>query len=151
MVYSLAYHSTGNAAEAEELAQDVFLELFRNLVAIETPAHLVCWLRRVTSRKCIDWVRKERRQPRVGLADAPEPAVAEGNADTLLSEALQRLVASLPATQRQIVVLRYQEEMEPADIAEVLGMPVNTVKSHLQRSLVLLREKLERSRKVVSS
>ncbi len=150
MVYSLAYHSTGNAAEAEELAQDVFLELFRNLAAIETPAHLTFWLRRVTSRKCVDWSRKERRRPRVGLEDAPEPAVAEGRADTLLSEALQRLVASLPETQRQIVVLRYQEELDPADIAEVLGMPVNTVKSHLHRSLALLRGKLERTGRVVS-
>jgi RNA polymerase sigma-70 factor, ECF subfamily len=150
MVFSLAYHSTGDAAEAEELAQDVFLELFRNLKSIETPAHLTFWLRKVASRKCIDWARRERMRPKIGLESVPEPAALEKPSDTLLSEALRKLVASLPDSQRTIVILRFQEELEPAGIAEVLGIPVNTVKSSLHRSLALLREKLERAGKVVS-
>jgi RNA polymerase sigma-70 factor (ECF subfamily) len=44
-----------------------------------------------------------------------------------------------------VVVMRYQEELMPTEIAEILGMPVRTVKSHLQRSLAMLREKIERS------
>jgi RNA polymerase sigma-70 factor (ECF subfamily) len=43
-----------------------------------------------------------------------------------------------------VMVLRYQEDLDPAEISEVLGMPVGTVKSHMQRSLALLREKLAR-------
>lgn len=150
MVFSQIRYSTGNSAEAEELSQDVFLELFRNLKSIETPAHLTYWLRKVAARKCIDWSRREKSRPRVGLDDAPEPSVNPPPADTLLSESLRKLVASLPEPQRTIVVLRFQEEMEPMSIAEVVGMPVNTVKSNLHRALALLRDKLERSGKVVS-
>jgi RNA polymerase sigma-70 factor (ECF subfamily) len=61
-----------------------------------------------------------------------------------LNEALRRLVASLPETPRMVMILRYQEDLDPMEIAEVLEMPVATVKSHLQRSLSLLREKLAR-------
>jgi RNA polymerase sigma-70 factor (ECF subfamily) len=57
---------------------------------------------------------------------------------------LQRLVAALPDKPRLVVTLRYQEDLEPAEIARVLDMPVNTVKSHLRRSLTLLREKVTR-------
>jgi RNA polymerase sigma-70 factor (ECF subfamily) len=53
-------------------------------------------------------------------------------------------VASLPEKPRLIVILRYQEDMRPEDIAEVLAMPLATVKSHLQRSLAMLREKATR-------
>jgi RNA polymerase sigma-70 factor (ECF subfamily) len=150
MVFSLAYHSTGDAAEAEELSQDVFLELFRNLRSIETPAHLIFWLRKVATRKCIDWIRKERKRPKIALENVPEPAAPERPSDTLLSAALRKLVASLPDSQRAIVILRFQEDLEPADISAILGIPVNTVKSSLHRSLALLREKLERAGKVVT-
>jgi RNA polymerase sigma-70 factor (ECF subfamily) len=54
-------------------------------------------------------------------------------------------VASLPPKARIVVVLRYQEELEPAEIARVLGWRVNTVKSQLQRSLNILRQKLGRT------
>ena len=55
------------------------------------------------------------------------------------------MIASLPEKARLIVILRYQEDLGPEDIAAVLAIPVATVKSHLQRSLALLREKVLRS------
>jgi RNA polymerase sigma-70 factor (ECF subfamily) len=63
----------------------------------------------------------------------------------MLSERLRRLVASLPEKPRAVMVLRYQEDLDPEEIAATLGMPVRTVKSHLQRSLVMLREKAGRA------
>jgi RNA polymerase sigma-70 factor (ECF subfamily) len=71
----------------------------------------------------------------------PEPVGAPPETDVLLGRRLQRLVASLPEKTRILVVLRYQEEMDPADIAALMNMRVNTVKSQLQRALKLLREK----------
>jgi RNA polymerase sigma-70 factor (ECF subfamily) len=64
--------------------------------------------------------------------------------DPLLSRQLRQLVAALPATPRAVIALRYQEECSPDEIAELLSMPVATVKSHLRRTLRLLREKLTR-------
>ena len=64
--------------------------------------------------------------------------------DPLLSRQIRQLVASLPETPRAVIVLRYQEDMSLEEIAEALSMPVATVKSHLRRTLQLLREKMAR-------
>ena len=145
MVFSLAWRFLRDRSLAEELAQDVFLELHRHLGAIESPAHLVFWLRKVASRRCIDQTRRRAFWPKFRLDEVPEPAARTREADPLVSRALARLVASLPEKARMVVILRYQEDLDPSEIAEVLEMPLGTVKSHLQRSLDLLRDKLARS------
>ena len=74
----------------------------------------------------------------------PEPAAEAPLPELAVKERLQRLVAALPERWRLVVILRYQEELELREIAEILEIPINTVKSSLQRSLALLREKLTR-------
>jgi RNA polymerase sigma-70 factor, ECF subfamily len=145
MVFSLAYHFLRDRGAAEEIAQDVFLQLYRKLDELESPRHVVFWLRRTTSHRCIDYVRKRSLQSTVALADTAEPASAERPEDPLLNRRLRQLIATLPEKPRMVMVLRYQEDLMPEEIAEVLDMPVRTVKSHLHRSLAMLREKIERS------
>jgi len=145
MVFSIALHYLRDRASAEEVAQDVFLQLHRHLAEIESPEHVVCWLRRAAANRSIDYGRRRRLEPGVGLEDAPEPATAPAAGDPWLSARLRRLVASLPEKPRLVMILRYQEDLDPADIAEALSMPVRTVKSHLQRSLAMLREKFSRA------
>ncbi|MHB8733669.1 MAG: RNA polymerase sigma factor [Terriglobales bacterium] len=140
MVLSLARNFLRDTAQAEELAQDVFLQLYRHQAAIQSPAHLVFWLRQVTSRRCIDAVRQ--RRPAVSLESIPEPSLPARPGDPFLSRRLQRLVAGLPEVPRLVMLLRYQEDLDPAEIAGVLELPLGTVKSHLQRSLVRLRAAL---------
>jgi RNA polymerase sigma-70 factor (ECF subfamily) len=142
MVYSLAYHTLRHPAVAEELAQDVFLDLYRSLARIGSAAHARAWLRRAASHRCIDRMRRLARRPEVGveaLPDVPAPAPAT---DVLLAGRLGQLVAALPPQPRMVVVLRYQEDLDPSDIAVALNMPINTVKSHLRRALAVLRTKL---------
>jgi RNA polymerase sigma-70 factor, ECF subfamily len=144
MVYGVAYNYLHDSAMAEELAQEVFLILYRNLGKIESPAHLIFWLRKVTSHRCIDFSRRHRIEVQQLTDEMPEPAAVFREPDPLLSSTLRRLVATLPEVPRMVVTLRYQEDLEPAEISEVLDMPVNTVKSHLRRSLNILREKVTR-------
>ncbi|HKS41094.1 MAG TPA: sigma-70 family RNA polymerase sigma factor [Blastocatellia bacterium] len=145
MVFSLACYFLRDRWLAEELAQEVFLNLHQNLSAIKSPAHLTFWLRKVTSHRCIDQARRQKVRPQVSLDDVPEPVADTSEGDFMLSDMLRRVVDTLPEKARMVVVLRYQEDLEPAEIARVLDMPVNTVKSHLRRSLALLRDKLSRS------
>jgi RNA polymerase sigma-70 factor (ECF subfamily) len=86
-----------------------------------------------------------RSRPQVPFYDIPEPAAAEKPGDLFMAETLRKLTASLPEKPRMVVILRYQEDMDPVEISKTLDMPLNTVKSHLQRSLAMLREKLERT------
>jgi len=145
MVFSLAYHLLRDRATAEEIAQDVFVQLHSRLSRLESPEHVKFWLRRTTSHRAIDFLRKRKLRAETALCDAPEPATAASTGDPMLSRRLRQLVASLPEKARMIVVLRYQEDMELAEIAKAMAIPVNTVRSHLHRSLALLRDKVQRT------
>ncbi len=153
MVFSVAYHFLHDRAVAEEVAQEVFLSLHRHLGDLQSPAHAVFWLRKVAVQRSLDEARRRKRRPQVPLESVPEPAAgpagspggASGGArDPILGARLRRLIASLPEAPRMVMILRYQEDLDPTEIAATLQMPVGTVKSHLQRSLALLREKIQR-------
>jgi len=145
MVFSIACHFLRDRSLAEEIAQDVFLQLYRNLESLESEAHVAFWLRRVTSNRCVDYVRKRQRRPETSLENGPEPRNVEASGDPMLSRKLRALVQSLPEKPRLVMILRYQEDLMPDEIARTLDMPVRTVKSILHRSLAMLREKMERS------
>jgi len=140
MVFSIAYHFLHDPTMAEEVAQDVFLQLFRALPSIKSEAHATAWLYKVTSHRCIDYARRRHRD--LTLDEIPEPACEAASGDPLLDRRLRGIVASLPPKARIVVILRYQEELEPEEIARALGWPLNTVKSQLRRSLKMLKTKL---------
>lgn len=149
MVFSIALRILGDRSAAEEVAQDVFLELHAKLGELASDEHVLYWLRRVTVHRAIDQVRRRQRRPEVQmdwseLPERPDRTHAGWHDEPSLNGPLQQLVSSLPPVPRSVLVLRYQEDMSPDEIAGVLNMPVATVKSHLQRSLRLLREKAAR-------
>ncbi len=148
MVYSLAYHFLRDPGAAEELAQEVFLQLYEHLDDIESPSHAAHWLRKVTSHRCIDYARRRSHRPEareVRLDEVAEPRSPAEGGDPMLAGKLRKLVASLPEKPRMVVILHFQEDLDAAEIASVLNMPVSTVRSHLQRALVMLREKAART------
>jgi len=142
MVFSVALHMLRSRPAAEDMAQEVFLELYRSLGRLESEAHVVSWLRRVASHRCIDEIRRRNHRQEFGTDTLPETGHLPQTREIFVADRLQALVADLPARARMVVVLRYQEEMDPTEIADALGMPVNTVKSHLRRSIAALRERL---------
>ncbi len=144
MVYSIALHFLHEPALAEELAQEVFLQLFQNLGRLRSRAHITFWLRKVTSHRCIDYARRRSQATEVALDRVPEPVTAGEFSDPLLRSHLRKLVASLPEKKRLLIILRYQEEMEVREIARVLRRPVRTVRTQLWRTLAQLREKSSR-------
>jgi RNA polymerase sigma-70 factor (ECF subfamily) len=148
MVFSLALRVTGEYGTAEEVAQDVFLELFRSAERLSSEDHVRFWLRRVTVHRATDALRRQAHRPEAAAEewmDDAGPMDGDGAAGvgTVLEARLEELLGSLPEQMRIAVVLRYQEEMLPDEIAKLLGQPVATVKSNLQRGLKLLRRKAE--------
>jgi RNA polymerase sigma-70 factor (ECF subfamily) len=142
MVFGLALHFLRHYAEAEDLAQDVFVALHQNLSRVESAAHVRYWLCRVTSRRCIDRVRRLSWRLERVTGQVPDLPVFPRGEDLLLAEMLRQLVAQLTPPARLVVALRFQEDLQLSEIAEILDMPLNTVKSHLHRSLETLRSKL---------
>lgn len=141
MVFSIALHFFNDRTRAEEVAQDVFLQLYRSLGTIDSDSHLVHWLRQVTGRRCIDSMRRVRLRA-VPLDELHEIESSSRPNDPLLDRRMRQLIAGLPEMQRLIVTLRYQEDLDPSEICAIVNMPVNTVKSHLHRALQALRREL---------
>jgi RNA polymerase sigma-70 factor, ECF subfamily len=144
MVFSLAWRMTGDRGLAEEIAQDVFLELDRHLGRIESAAHACFWLRRVTMSRSVDALRR-RKVRGIDLWVEMEDRhcfQAEFHSSPL-GLRLEQLLATLPEQQRVALILRYQEDLTPEEIAATLQAPLATVKSHLQRGLKLLRAKAQ--------
>jgi RNA polymerase sigma-70 factor (ECF subfamily) len=143
MVFSIALRVAGDHGTAEEVAQDAFLELFRTGDRLESEDHVRFWLRRVTVHRATDALRRMKRQPEVAAEEWMEGSAAEDSAalSAAVIALLDELLRTLPEPMRVAVVLRYQEEMSPDEIARLLGQPLATVKSNLQRGLQMLRRK----------
>src|ERR1035441_2432174 len=75
MVFSIAYHFLHDRPAAEELSQEVFLKLYKSVGALESSEHVTRWLRRVTTNRCIDYCRRSKLMPRIGLDQVPEPSI----------------------------------------------------------------------------
>jgi len=142
MVFSLALRMTGDRGLAEEIAQDVFLALDKDLSRMESPAHACFWLRRVAMSRSTDAMRRRRVRAIDQWVELDENHGAQAEErDSPLAVRVERLLATLPESQRAALVLRYQEDLTPEEIAASLGAPLATVKSNLQRGLKLLRAK----------
>src|SRR5579859_7822906 len=119
MVFSLALRMTGDRGLAEEIAQDVFLELDRNLSKIESPLHALYWLRRVAMSRSADALRRRKVRGMDLWVDMDEAHGARQPEEPAspLGARLEYLLTTLPETQRAALVLRYQEDMLPEEIA----------------------------------
>jgi RNA polymerase sigma-70 factor (ECF subfamily) len=149
-IYGLALRMLGNSAEAQDVAQEAFLRAYRGLAEFRGDARLSTWLYAIASRLCLNRLAGgERRLIRddEGILDRLAD-VRPGPDETLerdeLEEALRRAIAELPEERRVVVVLRDVDGLAYEEIAEILALPVGTVRSRLHRARLDLKEKLER-------
>ena len=145
----------GSHSDAEDIAQQVFLRVWKNASRYQPQAKFTTWLLKITRNLVFNELRRRSRHPQVSLQPDPEEeerplkdeqAVAPDA--SLLQEELQQAVdaaiAQLPETQRMAVILRRYEELSYEEIAETLDQSVSAVKSLLFRARSELRESLKR-------
>ena len=149
-VYNLAFRFTGRAEEAEDLTQEVFLKVYRTLHLFRPESGaLDTWISRVARNHCIDHYRKFKteRGNTAPLEDHHEtlarPTSHVETPDESLnrreaSERVQMLLARLPQDQREAVILRDLEELTYEEIADLLKVPIGTVKSRINRGRIEL-------------
>ena len=149
-VYRLAYRMCGNAYDADEAAQEAFVAAWRALPNFRGDAKFSTWLYRLTTNAAIDVMRREKRHQTVGNgemvdladdADSPQETVER----TEQQEAVQKALATLSEEYREVLLLRYMEELDYAEIAEVLQLPSGTVKSRINRAKAALKAALLKS------
>jgi RNA polymerase sigma-70 factor (ECF subfamily) len=135
-VFGLAYSILRDRAAAEDLAQEVFVKLWQALPRYDGRAQLSTWIYAITRNAAVSALRARRRS--VSLSDAAVMAEVEALAAEPAAEPgdpeLRRRIESLPEKQRQAVTLYYLDERTVEEVAEMMGLPANTVKTHLHRA-----------------
>jgi RNA polymerase sigma-70 factor (ECF subfamily) len=153
LVYRLAYQFAGNHHDADDIAQEVFLKVFRSLKGFRHDAQFTSWLYRIVMNACVDHAR--RRNPADPTADgdgeldrreaeAPDPEAHAYAGE--LRVALLAAVERLPPRQRVIFTMRHFEGLKLLEIAEALGLAEGTVKRQLHAAVLRLRGILRRAR-----
>jgi RNA polymerase sigma-70 factor, ECF subfamily len=156
-VYSICYRFTGSDTEAQDLTQEVFLRIFRNLKSFRAgEGSFQVWLGRLTRNLLIDHYRRTRADRSTDSIEEQLPMLEEKTAmssrtDGMLagreaSELLQKALEKLSPELRETVILRDLEELEYREIAQVLAVPEGTVKSRLNRGRAELARVLRRQK-----
>jgi len=148
-VFRLAYLLVGDADEAEDIAQEVFIRAFRMLHRFDPARPLRPWLLRITSNLARNHLRSAGRYlgalRRLSRADSDQKVASAEQEQWQQWEvqALWRAVRRLSVKDQQVIYLRFFLDLSLADVAETLGIPSGTVKSRLHRALARLRAILE--------
>jgi RNA polymerase sigma-70 factor, ECF subfamily len=149
-VFGVAARMLGSAAEAEEVAQEVFLRVHRAIGEFRGDSKLSTWLYAITSRVCLSRLGGGHRRI-VREGEEVLTRLASGEADpaaalerTELEMALHRAIGELPEERRVVVILRDLQGLAYEEIAAALELPVGTVRSRLHRARMDLKDKLER-------
>ena len=146
-VYNLALRMTGNAQDAEDMAQEAFIKAYNSLPSFRGDSKFSVWLYRIVSNVCLDFQRKQNRRPASSLSQEDEDG-EETQMDipdesqspeqllerSLTQEAVQRGLQSLSEEQRQILLLREIQGLSYEEIAETLDLEAGTVKSRIFRA-----------------
>lgn len=151
LVYKTAYLMLGNADEAEDALQEVFVQMYESLSTFQpSKGAFTTWLHRITVNHCLNRRRKRRLftlsldevspTSLAGHSPSPESRLAE-------EETVQQALNRLSEKQRTVAILRYHWELSYAEIAQILDVPVGTVKSRLNLALKTLRKELETATK----
>jgi RNA polymerase sigma-70 factor, ECF subfamily len=135
-----AYLVVGDAAAAEDIAQESFLAAIRALDRFDRRRPFGPWLHRITVNRAIDFVRARKLRRESVLADAAEDTAPE---DAGLSDELIAALAALSPEHRAVIVLRYLLGYTPGEIGQILRLPRGTVNSRMRRALDRLRPAVE--------
>jgi RNA polymerase sigma-70 factor (ECF subfamily) len=133
----------GNEQDAQELLQDVWIRVLRGMARLRDASKLRAWLFAIARRAAMDALRAQYAAPRnedVSGLDPPAPDVHDTLHEDL--DAVEQELQRLPVIEREVLTLFYLDELSLGEVADVLAIPVGTVKSRLFRARQLLRREL---------
>lgn len=152
-VYNLAYRLLGNPAEAEDAAQETFIRAYTRLDTYDASRKFSSWMLSIASHYCIDMLRR-RRGVALSIEDLPPmidvsmPKVKQPENVVIqeqVTDEIQQLLETLPASYRTPVILRYWYDMSYQEIAEAMGVAESTIKTRLHRARLRLAEVVQQT------
>lgn len=151
-VFNTIYRYTGNQADVQDLAQEVFIKVWQNAAKFKGRSRFSTWLYRIVVNHCLNYRRKYRRphfslDEMVEQGNIPDPLIVEPDPEQRRKvELVRRAIDELPERQRMALILAQFEERSYAEIAEIMKVSVSSVESLIFRARRALRERLAKVR-----
>lgn len=148
-IYGMALHYTGNAEDARDLAQEVFIRIYQNLETCD-PDIFLPWIIRIARNACIDHLRRRKARSQGQGVDPEELANLPGRGSTpeqdwqasARKRLIHRALEELTGLNREIIILKEIQGLQLEEIATLLGVPLGTVKSRSNRARIELAQKV---------
>ena len=152
LIYNFTYRLVGNKHSAEDISQEVFLKAWKNIKKFDSEKSFKTWIFSIAKNTSIDHLRKRKDIP-ISMFDNEDTGnVIEDNlkdeepkADELFAlaqnkEQVKKIVGELSIIQREVIILKYSNEMSLSEVAEIMKIPIDTAKSHHRRALIKMRK-----------
>lgn len=138
-VYQKCLSITKNPDQAQDYTQDIFLILFDKISTFQGKAHITTWLYTITCNYCFDRLKQSRRVSMEPLTDNFVENVSESSGNSFDEQLAWRLYEQLPPTEKQLLALKYQQQLSLKELSEELNVSVAALKMRLLRSRQQLR------------
>ena len=140
-IYRLAYSYVKNPDDALDMVQESIYKGFLSLDSLKNPRAIKTWFYRIVVNTSLDFIRKSKRE--IIVDEEYLINNASGNSDSYSDIDLARALDKLPDNYRTIIILRYFEDLKLNEIAQILDININTIKTRLYKGLGLLRIKMD--------
>jgi RNA polymerase sigma factor (sigma-70 family) len=146
-IYAFVYAKLPNFHDAQDIAQEVFLQAYRDLRSLRRWESFAFWLYRIASTRSRKWIRTQSRRPDREFIEDKDPGVLEAPSlesyrESLVDKSLQEALDSLPETYREVLMLHYFGGMSSMEIARAVGTSPNAIRMRLSRARSQLREEM---------
>ncbi|GAB4177378.1 MAG: sigma-70 family RNA polymerase sigma factor [Calditrichia bacterium] len=156
LIFSIVYKLIGNKADAEDLAQEIWLKIYKGLGSYNGEFALTTWIMKIASNHTIDFLRKKKlkttsihgedskdQNQRIPQFESKTFTPEEDLLQTERIKMIEKAIDDLPEKYKQIIILRHREEKDYNEIAEIMNIPLGTVKARLFRAREILNQKLK--------
>jgi RNA polymerase sigma-70 factor (ECF subfamily) len=148
-IYYYILGFVGHKEAAEDITQEVFIKVYKNLATIDLEKNFKSWLYKIATNTVYDWLRKKQRHPEAFIVDDEESGfetIDEHSTYMQLEDNhdLEAALHNIPPAHRNILLLYYYEGLKYEEISETLALPINTVKTNIRRAKLALEQELKK-------
>ncbi|WP_420266683.1 RNA polymerase sigma factor [Candidatus Magnetominusculus dajiuhuensis] len=152
MIYNFCYRLIGNEKTAEDITQEVFLKVWKNIKKFDIKKSFKTWIYSIAKNSCIDYLRKRKDIPMSAFDDEDGENIIENNltdeelkpdeifVQTQNKKLIEHIMAELSVVQKEVIILKYVNDMSLSEIANIMDIPIDTVKSHHRRALIKMKK-----------
>jgi len=151
-VFNVCYRFLGNREDSEDLAQETFVRAYQRLGTYDISLPFGPWIRRIATNLCLNFIKREKRYPDIEIDDEREAKVVSKQVPPEIAlltdenhEILYQAICGLPLRYKLVIELQHFQGLTYKEMAQQLGLPINTVKSHLFRARLQLAKTLRES------